>query len=75
LAIVAAGLTCPIVSAVLPGLGGLHEAALSGTLRGPSATQGLDWLAAARIGAPIGSAWAASLLSQADEAAGTPERA
>ena len=68
LAVLAAGLIAPVVMAVVPGLGGLHEAALAGTLRGPAATQPLDWLAAALIGAPIGSAWAASLLDQADQA-------
>ncbi|MEN1705480.1 MAG: hypothetical protein AAGJ54_08225 [Planctomycetota bacterium] len=60
-------LLAPAVAALRPGLGGLHDASLAGTLTGPAAIQPLDWIAAALIGAPIGVGWAASLFEQSED--------
>ncbi|MEM1184860.1 MAG: hypothetical protein AAGI53_07635 [Planctomycetota bacterium] len=57
-----AGMIAPFVLVVVPGLGGIDEAARGAQLTGPGAVSPLDWLGGALLGTTIGINWAGSLL-------------
>jgi len=52
-----AAVLAPLVLLVMPGPGGILDAALAGTLPGPGKLQALDWLTGAMLGVGTGLSW------------------